>query len=415
MASSKRDQRRSQRHRCVLDVEVGRGDKKFSHVKSYDVSKHGLFVFTADPPADRHLVQLIVKLPDGPLPATAFVSRRVPDRGAGLEMFALSAQSKERWDAFIDSLEGRPESHPTTATTPELATFLVRLRSEKRLQEFLEKNYESGGLYMATPVIKEAGAEIALAVIHPLTEQEYQLLGRVTRVHKQAPKGMEVEILGRDPKSKAAFREFVKTGLPPAMKKKHSGFASESGDISIDIVVDESLIEESAQFEWGEVSSDLVVDFELAEWAPEDEAPSEAETPGPRAIEVTCADCQASVAQVQVGEAEGGLAPVAEHRVYECIKCKTLRSTLRVKSVDDRKTSAQAIDPEQPARIADLFAVAEMSAVARCAVCSGNLKSTRASKLFERTARELKRGGQVPVEELACPQCNGSNLRMTRR
>lgn len=412
---AKREQRRSHRHRCILDIDLARGGKKFLHVQSLDVSKHGLFVLLGDPPADRHLVQLIVSLPDGPMPATAFVSRRVPDHGAGLELFALSAQSKERWDAFIDSLEGRPESHPTTATTPELATFLVRLRSEKRLHEFLEKNYESGGLYMATPVIKEAGAEIALAVIHPLTEQEYQLLGRVTRVHRQAPKGMEVEILGRDPKSKAAFREFVKTGLPPPLKKKHSGFASESGDISIDIVVDESLIEESAQFEWGEVSSDLVVDFELAEWAPEAEEVPEIPDVGPRSIEVACGDCTAIVAGVQVGEAEGGLAPVAEHRVYECLKCKTLRSALRVKAVDERQAAAQVVDPEQAVRIADLFAVAEMSAVARCAACSGNLKSTRASKLFERTARELRRGEQAPVEELACPQCSRSNLRMTRR
>src|SRR5688572_17388206 len=104
------EQRRSPRHKKCLEVELIEGQKK-RRVFTIDVSRHGLFIATDDPPRERFLLQLSVQIPSGPLPATAFVARRVAaDRGrpagVGVQFFALSAQSKDRWDTYVFELAG---------------------------------------------------------------------------------------------------------------------------------------------------------------------------------------------------------------------------------------------------------------------------------------------------------------------
>jgi hypothetical protein len=395
-------------------VELGRSGAKLQRAQTRDVSKHGLYITTADAPPERYLAQLSVHLPDGPMPATAYVSRREQNMGAGFELFALSARSKERWDAFIASLEGKKRAEPESDQPPERATFMVRLHSLRRLQEFYEKNVVSGGLYMATPLIKEAGAEIALAVIHPLTEQELILIARVEAVCRETPKGMELVFVDQSETSKARFLEFVQSGFAPALpepKKKRTGYFEGSGDISIDIVVDEAAVEESASFEWANVSQDLVLDFDIAD-----------ATPGAQALagddryllDLRCTKCARAIAALRMGSAEGALASVAEHRLFECTKCGALKSALRLKPIEERRRIAEAIDTEQPARVADLLALAELSAVPQCNQCLHNLKSTRAAKLAERSATVLELGDTAEIHELTCPHCQATTLAATK-
>src|SRR5688572_18487520 len=101
------EQRRSPRHKMKLQVELIEGPRRRT-LTTVDVSRHGLFIATDDPPRERYLLQLNIQIPSGPLPATAFVARTAQGRnsGVGVQFFALSAQSKERWDSFIFELSG---------------------------------------------------------------------------------------------------------------------------------------------------------------------------------------------------------------------------------------------------------------------------------------------------------------------
>lgn len=406
---SGQEKRRSPRHRHLLEVDLGKSAAKLSRARTRDVSKHGLFINTPDAPPMRFLAQLCVHLPDGPLPATAYVSRREEQVGAGFELFALSARSKERWDAFIASLEGTKQAELSNDQPPERATFIVRLHSLRRLQEFYDKNVVSGGLYMATPLIKEAGAEVALAVIHPLTEQEMTLIARVEAVCREAPKGMELTLVDRSVEAKKAFLEFVQSGFPPAppkAKKKRGPFEG-SGDISIDIIVDEAAVEESASFKWANVSQDLVLDFDIAE-------PMSESAVDQFVLDLRCASCARAIAALRMGSAEGPLGAVAEHRLFECVKCGALKSTLRVKSLDERRKAAATFDMQAPARIADLMAVAEMSAVPVCNECGSSLKSSKAAKTAEKSAEGMSIGDTAQVDGLACRDCKAYDLTITK-
>lgn len=165
-------------------------------------------------------MRLTVHLPDGPMSGTAFVSRSVEShaggiRGAGFQFFALSMQSKQRWDQFIHQIAGGgtvalPAGH---LGPPDRATFIIKLKDTARLLEFYDKNFTSGGLYIATPVLKETGAEVGLVIVHPDSEQEFMLVGRVERVCDAKPKGMEVCLQPMSLEARRQFRDFIRTGV----------------------------------------------------------------------------------------------------------------------------------------------------------------------------------------------------------
>src|SRR5262249_13509269 len=130
-----REQRKSQRHRCRLPVDLSLHGR-VRRMYTFDVSRHGLFVETPEIVRERFLVQTSIQLPDGPLNATSSVSRRVgPEasvQGLGLQLFAISLAAKERWDRFVHSLGGDVPSAPKG---PDAASFLVKLPSLARLRE----------------------------------------------------------------------------------------------------------------------------------------------------------------------------------------------------------------------------------------------------------------------------------------
>ncbi len=252
------EQRRSQRFPCEVAVVLREGKLKHDLI-TRDVSRHGLFVRTTVDLTERNLVQLQLGLPDGPLPATAFVARNAQTQdlqGAGLQFFALSAQSKQRWDDFVNNLNGQSGAtrSQSSDSAPDTATFLVKLKDEARLLEFLDANIVPGAIYLATPVLKEEGASVDLVLIHPTTEQEFTITGKVRRVRALAPKGMDIR-LNPTPALIEAFQMFVQTGVAPKPEVLNPPAGRPTtDDISVDIVVDEDALEESARFEWNEVT-----------------------------------------------------------------------------------------------------------------------------------------------------------------
>lgn len=258
------DLRRSRRFREALRVDIV--DKRGTRTgTAVDVARHGLFVAIVDPPHNRHLVQLTLHLPDGPLQAAATVARVLPGQGVGLALFALSADAKRRWDAFIALAQqhelaqtSRPPTSPfMPAPSPspspsQLPSFLVRLKTIERLREYLQNHVAVGGTVLYTPVLLPQGSGVQLIVVHPRTWAEYPLYGVIHRAVATPPKHLEILFSGVDVE---AFARYIEDGRAPStpptpptpMSPTPStpGPASESEpDLEIEIDDDDSLMQE---------------------------------------------------------------------------------------------------------------------------------------------------------------------------
>ena len=229
MNATATEQRRSSRFRQSVDVDLidKRGARRG---RAIDIARHGLFVAIVDPPHNRHLVQLVLHLPDGPLQAAATVSRTLAGQGVGLQLFALSSEAKRRWDAFIAYTQHRLDAPPQqTAGASQPSTpaptsfdlsalsstpaFVVKLKTMERLRDYLQSHVAAGGTVLFTPVLPVAGTRVQLLVVHPLTEAEFPLVGRVHRAVTDAPKRLEILFEHTD---MIAFARFVDSGLAPA-------------------------------------------------------------------------------------------------------------------------------------------------------------------------------------------------------
>jgi hypothetical protein len=443
------EQRRSKRFRTSLVVELKHGSK-VQKVHTIDVSRHGLFVETPDPPSERFLVQLVIHLPEGPLPATAFVSRRVLDDGqhvpgAGLQLFALAAASKTRWDQFVFSLAGLENRLGQLAAedrakerSPNVATFLIKLRDTPRLAEFYEKNVRAGGLFMATPLIKESGADVALIIIHPISEQEFLLMGKVERVCRERPKGMEIKLDKLSDEEREAFKTFVRAGTNPLIKKRSKTDAKkkgteekekDTGDISIDIVVDEEALEESRRFEWSEISNQelIVDDFALVE---DESAPPPALTLDSliaRArdpavtVRFSCSKCNALTRPIDFGGLGGILGVFASKRPYWCPKCEVFVAVARLKNAHERRVIADEFNRigeatmKTPIELSYAFDLASIAGShPRCPDCGCGLRVTKAVKQIQSALQKLDMNARIHVKDGRCGECGAKAFYVER-
>ncbi|MGF1509552.1 MAG: PilZ domain-containing protein [Myxococcota bacterium] len=220
MGQVRREQRRSQRHRCRLPVVVTRG-KAVTRAVTLDVSRHGVFLLSPDPPPERLLLKLTIEIEQQSVEATGFVTRRVaegPLAGAGIQFFALSSQAKAHWDQFVSSFSGTAPpswalgSEPPTDAPENTASFLIKLKDTQRLIEFFERKVKTGQVHMNTPLLKELDAPVSLVIIHPESEREFTVQGRVAHVETAPQKSMTIDIGTVTPKMVRRFEEFVHTG-----------------------------------------------------------------------------------------------------------------------------------------------------------------------------------------------------------
>jgi hypothetical protein len=240
-----KEQRRARRYAAQLRVELRERDKSHAVVAT-DVSRHGIFVSTQDSPAalprERHLVQLLLHLPDGSTSVSARVARVLPGIGFGAEFFALSAEAKNAWDNFVSglSLSGVPQKRKVIDGTDEGAqapVFVVRLKSLESLRNYEEKHLRAGGTILVTPVLPALGSPVRLAVVHPLTQQEMPLDGVVRQVFTDKPKRVEIEF-PHNPAVEVAFAAFIASGRPPSEKTTSAPLHATAPPTELELDVD---------------------------------------------------------------------------------------------------------------------------------------------------------------------------------
>ncbi len=211
------ERRRSDRYPAKLPVDFvdRKGERR---AETADVGRHGIFVRMEDPPAERLLCQLKIHLPTGPIPVLAVVARRVvapaASAGVGLQFFVLAPEAKDKWDAFIGELRGeRPAASDQRTSPRRLASFLVRLKDVNRLREVYTRDISDGGLFVSTPLVRPLGSEVALVVVHPSSDEEFELTGTVARIQEGPPKGMGIRLTQFKAEEREAFARFIETGV----------------------------------------------------------------------------------------------------------------------------------------------------------------------------------------------------------
>jgi Tfp pilus assembly protein PilZ len=234
-----------------------------------DVSRHGAFIQTDAPKAERELLQLTFLLPDNKeVEAMCMVARAYLPRdnfilgpGMGVDLFAISKGAKTEWDGFVQGLKIRGESGrapfalvdsalaspsgerefdpaeleaaaqgepeplpliegglagdadlPTLDLEDAVSCFLVRLKNQVELEEFYRTDLKRGGIFLPTPVLAEEGDLVQLILVHPDTHGEFSLDGQVALVDSDGPlesRGIGVQFEELEPERLEALRKFI--------------------------------------------------------------------------------------------------------------------------------------------------------------------------------------------------------------
>jgi hypothetical protein len=182
-------------------LEVG---KKLFDLLTEDVSHSGLFVRLEEPLALRTLVKVSLLLPPrgAAFKANARVCHNLPavrggdEAGVGLELFGLGSDDTRRWDAFIALVRERyPGSaehrailargvgiDPVVKRDPEYVLVLaIHLRSLEDLVLMLKRDISARKLFVVTPARAEIGDRIGLWIVHPHTDDVFELSATVKR------------------------------------------------------------------------------------------------------------------------------------------------------------------------------------------------------------------------------------------
>lgn len=402
--TSVKDQRRSPRIRHELVVELHE-KQRTRRLFALDVARHGLYLATDDPPHERHLVQLTVHLPQGPIKAAASVMRTIKHDnlvdGVGVQFFALSGDAKQRWDEFIFALQratpprgvlhpgggaaargtaasitlppipplpgttlpGTPSLPPTAAEAlrpgsgaeRELgATFLVKLKTLDRLREFGQTHLAAGGTVLFTPVLRAEGELVTLVVVHPKTDEEFRLPGFVHRAHGDRPKRLDIHFHGVTPAVLQSFALYVDSGRPPAHQLEAPLALPTAGatargddelDLDVDVLDDEPL--EADERLWRE-PGDVTGPNRPSSPQPLPPTVHPAADPGlkPATFLLRCdgegTSCQAEPYAVDLGPCRGVLGLVADHTAFVSNKTGRVVTAPRFVSAAERSARARA-------------------------------------------------------------------------
>lgn len=442
------DQRRSKRYPCHLPVDL-LIEGQARRVEATNVSRHGMFIETDAPPNERFVLQVMLHLPDGPLPATAFVTRRAARgaTGAGLQFFTMSSTVKQRWDYYIYWLANRSPFTQAPGPTPlgrppgeERASFLVKLDTVDALRRVMSHNFPLGSIYLATPLLHRVGELVSVILIHPKTEEEFVLLGSINRVRSENPRGVEIRLDELSPIQREIFARFVGVQVeevPPLGRVAKPRQAT--WDLPID--VDEPTTGEGAEpLDWDKVSEDLIIDLDLsadagtgdivlsdqptrevrASW-PALDADEPLQDSGvtldivvpPTLVKAECEACGRFEPPLMLGEPAGPLGLLAHYRLYWSPAARTLVSVLRLKPTAARRENLAEVGGlegemvKQHVPLSLAFEVADLAEPPKCPQTEGPLESGPSLDALDSACHDLTEFARVRVSSACCPRCGG--------
>ena len=205
-----------------------------------DVSEDGMFVESPDNVTPGEAVQIVIAMPEErTIRALATVERVVtPEEasfcggmpGMGLRFLMMDRCLGDWWNAYLEqlaettrrkqpdpaALEHRGEPAGTRRVEPRNpGRFQVEILDEATRQTFYTRDVSPGGMFLATPDVREVGERLRLVVGHPVSEREFPLPGEGRWTRTSGPveqRGMGIRLLIRDTAHGETFLRFINEG-----------------------------------------------------------------------------------------------------------------------------------------------------------------------------------------------------------
>jgi hypothetical protein len=195
------------------------------------------------------LAKLTLLLPEAPskLETTGTVVhivRHMRRVGVGLRFYGMGREAQARWDRFIGELRddfpmmsgravraARAEHFEPVLyrSAHHVAVVRVYVRSVVDLYTMTEAPHESTFILTDEPL--RAGDELGVQLVHPDSEDIFELSAFVTRVVNQhGVRGLEIEFLNLDAERKLRLRDFADDGLEALFDEEVLAEDSTRGD-----------------------------------------------------------------------------------------------------------------------------------------------------------------------------------------
>lgn len=230
--------RRDKRFRAALPVLLHAG-KKVEECTTIDIGHGGVFVSTTVELPLRQLVRVELLLPPHALAFSTMgkLVHRVPvgstarTPGVGVQFYGLGGAERANWDGFVayarkhypethqqeanlchatvvDPLHRRSERHVRTLrATPERLPDLVALYRQA---------VDHQHMFLLTPTLAYVGDEVGLQVVHPHSDDVFELEGKVVRcVRDGQVEGLDIALAALDAERGERFDEFVYDPIAP--------------------------------------------------------------------------------------------------------------------------------------------------------------------------------------------------------
>jgi type IV pilus assembly protein PilZ len=208
---------------------------KFKDVESfideytYNISKGGVFIRTANPCRLRDIVEIVLILPEEQLEvivkgevvqvvSSDMANEHLP-AGMGIHILDFKKEDQERIERFVSSRLRQKTETPAIREDRRIeARLKVKFESKDKLAEEYANNISHGGIFISTNDLKQAGEKIEIILIHPDNEQELLLKGEVVHVVSEddtkkfnIPMGMGIKFTEMDSYDKYQVDEFIKS------------------------------------------------------------------------------------------------------------------------------------------------------------------------------------------------------------
>jgi hypothetical protein len=233
------NRRRFERYDIRIPAVLMRG-RVATAVHTADVSFTGLFLRTQDEVPLRQLVRIKL-MPPGETEELHLMGmavhkvapggRRPP--GVGVLLYGIDPATRARWEAMVQRVRmglhspppadpateapvapEPPPQVPSTADLPYRPEIRVRVPHLEALRLIAQRDVARGKTVVGTTLFLAPGTDVRLSLVHPETQREFPLNGRVKRqVQRGTASGLEVELLGVTPELTAKLEEFTEDAV----------------------------------------------------------------------------------------------------------------------------------------------------------------------------------------------------------
>jgi hypothetical protein len=152
-------------------------------------------------------------------------------RGVGVQFYGLGREAQERWASFVSHVR---TNYPSTEerlvtvatarqvdaaylrTAGQVGTLRVEVESVRALVTMLSRDLGRSSIFLACSAEAFVDDELLVQIVHPLSEDVFELTGRVRRVVKDGGvRGLDLELLRCDDERRKRFEEFVYDAMAP--------------------------------------------------------------------------------------------------------------------------------------------------------------------------------------------------------